>query len=80
MLVVFPWIFFKWKLITMRGIQAEQNLLKGDQLICGREFKTRSVILSEPTYGCWGKDRGTGQSGSVDGHVHTALFKMDNQQ
>ena len=24
--------------------------------------------------------RGKGQLGSLDGHVHTAVFKMDNQQ
>ena len=32
--------------------------------------------LREQTYSCWGQD-----SYRVwDGHVHTAMFKMDNQQ
>ena len=29
---------------------------------------------------CWGKDGEKGSLGSLDGHVHTAAFKMDNQQ
>ena len=28
----------------------------------------------------WGKDGGKGQLKVWDGHVHTAIFKMDNQQ
>ena len=27
-----------------------------------------------------GKDRGKGQLGSLKGHAHTPIFKMDNQQ
>ena len=32
--------------------------------------------LRKRTYGCWGK----GQWGLWECHVHTAIFKMDNQQ
>ena len=33
-------------------------------------------------YGCWGRDRRKGQLGSLgwDGHVHTAISKMDNNK
>ena len=47
------------------GSEKLSDLSNITQLICGREFKIGSVILSEPTYGCLGKDRGTGQSGSL---------------
>ena len=38
--------------------------------------------LKEPTYGCWvvGVQRGKGSKGIWEGHVNTAIFKMDNQQ
>lgn len=36
--------------------------------------------LREQTYGCWVEGQGKGQLGSGDGHVHTAVFKTDNQQ
>ena len=38
--------------------------------------------LRELTYVCWvvGVQRRKGSEGVWDGHVHTALFKMDNQQ
>ena len=32
------------------------------------------------TYGCWGEGcGGRDNEGFGDGHVHTAIFKMDNQ-
>ena len=37
--------------------------------------------LREWTYGCQGEGCGGRDSQGVwDGHVHTAIFKMDNQQ
>ena len=36
--------------------------------------------LREPTYGCWGNEKGTDSQGAWDGHVHTAVFEMDSQQ
>ena len=37
--------------------------------------------LREKTYGCWGEGWGEGIVKRVwDGHVHSAIFKMDNQQ
>ena len=37
--------------------------------------------LREETYSCWrGKNGRKGQLGNRDGQVHTAVFKMDNQQ
>ena len=35
--------------------------------------------LREQTCGCWGKGK-RGREGVWDGHVHTATFKMDDQQ
>ena len=32
--------------------------------------------LRKQTYGCWGRE----SQGVWDGHVHIAIFKMDNQQ
>ena len=37
--------------------------------------------LRKRTYGCQGgRIRGRDSYGVWDGHVHTAIFKMDNQQ
>ena len=36
--------------------------------------------LREPTYGCQEEGWRKGQSGHWDGHVHTTVFKIDNQQ
>ena len=39
--------------------------------------------LRERTYGCWREGWGVGErdsQGVWDGHVHTGIFKMDNQQ
>ena len=36
--------------------------------------------LREWTYGCWGEGWGEVTDRELDEHVHTAIFKMDNQQ
>ena len=36
--------------------------------------------LREGTHGYWGKLWGRDSQGVWDGHVHTVVFKMDNQQ
>ena len=37
--------------------------------------------LGEQASGCWrGKGQGRDSWGVWNGHVHTAIFKMDNQQ
>ena len=59
------------------GIQKEiieMNLL---------EKQKETHRLRERTYGCRGEGWGVGERdswGVWDGHVHTGIFKMDNQQ
>ena len=46
----------------------------------GKEFSQKETHrLRKLTHGCWGCGRGQGR-GLWEGHVHTAVFKTDNQQ
>ena len=61
-----------------RNIPYTQNLKINDTNEPIKQKETHK--LREWTYGCQGKNAGEGEWESLDGHVHTAIFKMGNHQ
>ena len=70
--------------------QTEKEKYHMTSLICGilKEMiqmnlltkQKKTDLENKPMVVEWGKDGGKGWLGSLDGHVHTVIFKMDNQE
>ena len=56
------------------------NLKRNDTNEITYKTEKDTDLENKPMVVGWGKDGGKGWLGSLDGHVHTVIFKMDNQE